>query len=61
MQETRDMMQYAWTSEENDANRAVQLAIAKLSSEDAKTAAAASKTEGMWGAFGSFAAAVWRG
>jgi hypothetical protein len=54
-------MQYAWTSEENDANRAVQLAIAKLSSEDAKTAAAASKTEGMWGAFGSFAAAVWRG
>ena len=60
MQETRDMMQYAWTSEENDANRAVQLAIAKLSSSDAKAAAAASKTAGMWGAFGSFAAAIWR-
>ena len=60
MQETRDMMQYAWTSEENDANRAVQLAIAKLSSDDAKAAASASKTAGMWGAFGSFAAALWR-
>ena len=60
MQETRDMMQYAWTSEENDANRAVQIAIAKLSSNDAKAAAAANKTAGMWGAFGSFAAAIWR-
>ena len=60
MQETRDMMQYAWTSEENDANRAVQLAIAKLSSTDAKAAAKANKTAGMWSALGTFAAAIWR-
>ena len=46
--------------EENDANRAVQIAIAKLSSDDAKAAAAANKTAGMWGAIGSFAAAIWR-
>ena len=60
MQETRDMMQYTFSAEQGDANRAVQIAIAKLSSEDAKTAADANKTAGMWGALGSFAAAAWR-
>ena len=58
MQETRDLMSYAFQAADSDANRATQLAIAKIGSEDAKTAAAASKKSGLWSAIGSIGAAM---
>ena len=61
MQETRDMMSYAWQSANNDADRATQLAIAQLSSEDAKQAASAAKSSGFWSALGNFGGAVVEG
>jgi len=61
MQETRDMMSYAWQSTNNDADRATQLAIAQLSSDDAKQAASAAKSSGFWGAMGNFGSAVVEG
>ena len=60
MQETRDLMSYAFQAADNDANRATQLAIAKIASEDARAAANASKKAGLWGAIGSAAAAAFR-
>ena len=60
MQEVRDIMSFSWQTENNDADRATQLAIAKISSNDAKSAAAASKSVGFWGALGSVAAAILR-
>ena len=60
MQETRDLMSYAFQAADNDATRAVQLAVAKMSSEDAKTAAKAQKQAGLWGALGSIGAAIFR-
>jgi DNA-binding phage protein len=60
MQETRDIMSYVFQASDNDATRGVQLAIAKLSSEDAKAAAKAQKSAAMWGAIGSLAAALFR-
>ena len=61
MQETRDIMSYAWQAANNDADRATQLAIAQLSSDDAKQAASASKSAGFWGAIGNFGSAVIEG
>lgn len=60
MQETRDLMSFAWQTANNDADRATTLAVAKMSSDDAKAAASAKKSSGMWGAIGSFAAALIR-
>lgn len=60
MQETRDLMSFAWQTANNDADRATQLSIAKISSDDAKASAAAQKSVGLWGAIGSFAAALFR-
>lgn len=54
MQETRDIMSYAWSTANSDADRAVKIAIAQLQSEDAKAAANATSNAGMWGALGSF-------
>lgn len=54
MQETRDVMSYAWSTANSDADRAVKIAIAQLQSEDAKAAANATSNAGMWGALGSF-------
>jgi len=58
MQETRDLMSYAWQTANNDADRATQLAIAKIQSDDARAAAKASRTNSLWGALGSVAAAI---
>ena len=60
MQETRDLMSFAWQTANNDADRATQLALGKMSSNDAATQASAQKTAGLWGAIGSFAAALFR-
>ena len=60
MQETRDLMSFAWQTENNNADRAVSIAVAKLSSEDAAAAASASKKSGLWGAIGSIGAAMFR-
>ena len=60
MQETRDLMSYAFQAADNDATRAVQLAVAKMSSDDAKAAAKAESSAGLWGAFGSIGAAIFR-
>jgi len=57
-QETRDLMSYAWQTANNDADRATQLAIAKIQSDDARAAAKASRTNSLWGALGSVAAAI---
>jgi len=61
MQETRDMMSYAWQAANNDADRATQLAIAQMQSDDAKQAASASKSAGFWGAIGNFASSAIEG
>jgi len=58
MQETRDLMSYAWQTANNDAERATQLAIARIQSDDARASAKASRTNSMWGALGSVAAAI---
>lgn len=58
MQETRDLMSYAWQTANNDADRATQLAIAKIQSDDARASAKASQSNSMWGALGSVAAAI---
>ena len=60
LQESRDLMSYSWQTEDSNANRATQLAIAKIASSDAAVAAKASKSAGLWGAIGSVAAAVIR-
>ena len=57
MQETRDLMSYAWQTANNDADRATQLALGKMSGDSAAASASASKSAGMWGAIGSIAAA----
>ena len=53
-------MSFAWQTENNNADRAVSIAVAKLSSEDAAAAASASKKSGLWGAIGSIGAAMFR-
>ena len=56
MQETRDLMSYAFQSADNDATRATNLAIAQIASDDAAAAAAANRKSGLWGALGNLAA-----
>jgi hypothetical protein len=60
LQESRDLMSFAWQTEDSNATRATQLAIAKITSDDAKAAAAAGKKASLWGAVGNFAAAIVR-
>lgn len=64
MQESRDIMSYAFQSADNDATRATNLAIAKYNADSSRdiaaSDAAASKSAGFWGALGSVAAAVLR-
>lgn len=62
MQESRDIMSYAFQTADNDATRATNLAIAKYET-DSKAAvsaaeAKAAKSSGLWSAIGSVAAAV---
>ena len=58
LQEARDIMTFSWQTENNNADRATQLAIANISSADAKEAAAASRSAGLWSAVGNFAASA---
>ena len=58
LQEARDIMSFAWQTENNNADRATQLAISKIQSDDAKAAAAASRSSGFFGALGNIAATV---
>ena len=60
LQEARDLMSFAWQTEDSNANRATQLAISKIASADSKVAAGAAKKAALWGAIGTFAAAVIR-
>ena len=53
-------MQFAWQSSNNDADRATQLAIAKISSDDAKDAAKSSRSTSFWSAIGNVAAAIFK-
>jgi hypothetical protein len=58
LQENRDMMSFAWQTENNNADRSTQLAIANIQSADAKEAAAAERSSGFWSALGNVAAAA---
>jgi len=69
IQQYRDLMSYAWKTGDNDAQRGVSLAIAKLQADSAKYAAdlaastaaattAASRTNTMWTAIGAFAGSL---
>ena len=60
LQESRDLMSFAWQTEDSNANRATQLAISKIASADAKVNAGAAKKAALWDAVGDFAAAVIR-
>ena len=58
MQEVRDLMSYAWQTNNNDADRATRLAEAKLETEAAEYAAKVSKSAGLWASIGSVAATI---
>jgi hypothetical protein len=60
LQESRDLMSFSWQTENNNADRATQLAIAKIASDDAKADASATKKASLWGAIGNFASALVR-
>ncbi len=58
LQRERDLLSYAVSTANSNADRNTQLVIAKLQSEDAKNAANATKSAGWSGALGSLFAAV---
>lgn len=58
MQETRDIMSYAFQEADNNATRATNLAIAQLDASSAAAASKASSKAGLWGALGSVASAI---
>jgi len=58
MQEVRDLMSYAWQTNNNDADRATRLAEAKLEREAAEYAAKVTKSAGLWSSLGSVAATI---
>ena len=58
MQEVRDLMSYAWQTNNNDADRATRLAEAKLEKESAAYNAKATKSAGLWSRLGSVAATI---
>ena len=53
MQEVRDLMSYAWQTANNDADRATNLAVAKVTSDAAMADAKAKKFSGLWTALGA--------
>lgn len=61
IQEVRDMMSYAWQTENNNADRAGTMAVATLQAAEARASAeltaGATKSSGFWGSVGAFAAA----
>jgi hypothetical protein len=68
VQEVRDIMSYAFQTENNNADRSGNIAVATLQAAEARAAteaklagdkenASASKTSGFWGSVGTFAAA----
>ena len=57
MQEVRDLMSYAWQTANNDADRATNLAVAKVSGDAAAANAKASRSSGLWTALGTVVAA----
>ena len=57
MQEVRDLMSYAWQTANNDADRATNLAVAKVSGDAATANAKASRSSGLWTALGTVVAA----
>ena len=70
IQTYRDMMSYANTNANNDADRAMQIAIAKIGADASKygadkaaqaaaSDAASAKTSGFWGAMGAWAGSAW--
>jgi len=60
MMEVRDLMDYAWKTANNDADRAVKLSVAKLTSEAAAATAKANKSSGLWSALGAVASQLVR-
>jgi len=69
IQQYRDLMSYAWKSGDNDAQRAVSIAIAQMqadaskyasdiSVQNAASSASATKTGALWGAVGSVLGAI---
>ena len=70
IQTYRDMMSYANTNSNNDADRATQIAIAKIGADASKygadkaaqaaaSEASASKSSGFWNAMGAWAGSAW--
>ena len=70
IQTYRDMMSYANTNANNDADRAMQIAIAKIGADASKygadkaaqaaaSDAASAKTSGFWSAMGAWAGSAW--
>ena len=57
MQEVRDLMSYAWQTANNDADRATNLAVAKVAGDAALANSKASKSSGLWTALGTVVAA----
>ena len=57
MQQERDVMQFYWQTGENDADRAAQLVVAKMTDQTSKDAASASKNSQFWQVAGTIAAA----
>jgi len=57
MQEVRDLMSYAWQTANNDADRATNLAVAKVSGDAVSASAKASRSSGLWTALGTVVAA----
>ena len=53
-------MSFAWQGANNDADRITELAIAKISGENAREIAAAEKSAGLWGALGNIGATIFR-
>jgi len=53
MQEVRDLMSYSWQTANNDADRATNLAIAKVAGDASLANAKAKKYSGLWTALGA--------
>ena len=60
MMEVRDLMDYAWKTANNDADRAVTLSVAKLETEAKAAQARATKSSGLWSALGAVASQLVR-
>ena len=58
MQEARDLMSYAWQTSNNDADRYIKLAVAKLETEAEAYKSKMSRSSGLWTSIGSIAATI---